>query len=142
VTVSTTPVSGMAGMLRPGDRVDVVVTQNFRDLGTNAGGRKELKITETLLQNVEVGAVDNVTDTDSQMGDYTTVTLKLKPEEVNLLVFVVDTGAPYHLVKKDDADSPSSSTNATFPDTQFQRMRTEIVNFFNEEAKRRVNGGH
>lgn len=60
VTISTDTVAGVSGFIFPGDRVDVMVTHDIPD--ENADPEKEKgkveKVTETLLSNMKVLAVD------------------------------------------------------------------------------------
>lgn len=139
VTVAVGTVNGLAGMLRPGDKVDVVVTEQFKDQSNGAGGagpgHKDLKVTTTLLQKVEILAVDGYTDPETSIGDYSSVTLKLKPDEVNRLVHAIDTGSTYHLVKMDDTASQSSTSNPVFADEEFERVWPEVKAFYDHRAK-------
>ncbi len=64
VTISADPISGVAGFVFPGDRVDVLVTHNVEitpsqvnESGATVPGRSE-PITEVLLTNVKVVAVN------------------------------------------------------------------------------------
>ncbi|MFO1242792.1 MAG: Flp pilus assembly protein CpaB [Rickettsiales bacterium] len=60
VTISTDGVAGVSGFIFPGDRVDVMVTHDIPD--ENADPEKDPnkieKVTETLLSNIKVLAVD------------------------------------------------------------------------------------
>jgi pilus assembly protein CpaB len=138
VTITTSITSGLCGMLRPGDKVDVVATEAFKDVGIAtgfAGGKKDLRVTSTILQGVIILAVDNFTDADVQSPDYTTVTLRLHPDEVNRLMYVVDNASPYHLVKVEDTTAPSSAVNAVFSDTEWDKAETEVRTFFNTKNR-------
>jgi pilus assembly protein CpaB len=53
VTVSVSTTSGVAGFIFPGDRVDMVLTQQV-----SGGGGPPLKVSETILQNLRVLATD------------------------------------------------------------------------------------
>jgi pilus assembly protein CpaB len=57
VTVGVDAVSGTAGLIWPGDRVDVILTQSMDDAGLPAGRRVAA---ETVLQNVRVIAIDRL----------------------------------------------------------------------------------
>jgi pilus assembly protein CpaB len=53
VTVAVSPTSGVAGFIFPGDRVDIVLTQEV------AGGQgSPLKVSETIIRNIRVLATD------------------------------------------------------------------------------------
>ncbi len=79
------------GMLSPGDRVDVILTQNFKhDTGALAANipltRKSLS--ETVVQNLRVLAIDAV-ETKPQAGNNSgfgrTVTLEVTPDQAELI---------------------------------------------------------
>jgi pilus assembly protein CpaB len=55
VSVAVDPVSGVSGLIWPGDRVDVILTQEFE---RNAANPARRVISETVLTNVRVIAVD------------------------------------------------------------------------------------
>ncbi len=60
VSISITPVAGVAGFVFPGDRVDVIVTHEInRRGGVESAGRR---VSETILQNVRVLALDQKMD--------------------------------------------------------------------------------
>jgi len=75
VTVNLTPVSSVGGFLFPGDRVDVILTHDLeRDNGDSN------IISETILQNVRVLAVDQRTDsTEQDVAVRRTATLEVTP---------------------------------------------------------------
>lgn len=60
VTVPVNMTSSHSGMIRPGDRVDVLVTYSIR-----RPGAPELSRTKTVLEFIEVFAVDRVREADS-----------------------------------------------------------------------------
>jgi pilus assembly protein CpaB len=55
VSIGVDPVTGVAGLIWPGDRVDVILTQ---DMGQSGGRAMRLVTSETVLANVQVIAVD------------------------------------------------------------------------------------
>lgn len=109
VTIPVSAVSGLAGLLKPGDYVDVVATTSFSE--TRDAAKKTLAVTRTLLKNVNVLATDTVidpNDADSAEG-YATVTLRLRPLDVNRVLFSLHNGAAIHLayVQAGVAETPS-----------------------------------
>lgn len=89
VTVNLTAVSGIGGFLFPGDRVDVILTHSVdQDDGSNN------TLSETILQNVRVLAVDQRSQTDAQeVALRRTATLEVTPrmaEKIALLERVGD----------------------------------------------------
>ena len=79
ITVAVSATSGVAGFIFPGDRVDVMLTQEVAGEGT------PLKVTETILRNVRVLAVDQRTyavgeDGKPKFGKSKTVTFEATPK--------------------------------------------------------------
>ena len=54
VTVAVSATSGVAGFVFPGDRVDIVLTQEVEGGGDGAA----LRVSETIIRNIRVLAVD------------------------------------------------------------------------------------
>ena len=80
VTVPVSAQSGVAGFVFPGDRVDLVLTQEV----TGGGDGPPLRASETILRNVRVLATDQRTDSTGPEGKtqvltFTTVTLEVTP---------------------------------------------------------------
>jgi Flp pilus assembly protein CpaB len=135
LTISVTNITGLSNMLRPGDKVDVIVTSQFKE----QAGQKELKVTATLLQGIEILAVDNVSDADAQVFEYGSVTLKLRQEDVNRVVFAQDAGGSIHLAKMDAGASPSASSYPVFADTEYSKISDEVQKLLQELIQRRMN---
>lgn len=77
--------SGAGGFILPNDRVDVLLTRRIR---SNSTSGRERHVSETVLKNVRVLAIDQ-TFRDNEKGDQVaigkTATLELKPEQAELL---------------------------------------------------------
>lgn len=85
--VRVNDVSGVAGFLVPGDRVDVILT---RDPG---GQGKQDRVSDIILQNVVVRGTDQVADTDRNKPKVVrTVTLEVTPEEAQKLALATQVG--------------------------------------------------
>jgi pilus assembly protein CpaB len=84
VTVGVDTVSGAAGLIWPGDRVDVILTQTMDDQGTAPGRRVAA---ETMLQDVRVIAIDQqiTQGTGDTATVAKTVTLEVKPDKVEVV---------------------------------------------------------
>lgn len=82
VTVSVSTQSGVAGFVFPGDRIDLVLTQDV----AGGGDGPPLKASETIIRNLRVLATDQ--RTDNQVGEdgktvvaaFSTVTLEATPK--------------------------------------------------------------
>ncbi|WP_414901381.1 Flp pilus assembly protein CpaB [Sphingomonas flavalba] len=80
VTVAVSASSGVAGFVFPGDRIDLVVTQEVR----GGGDGPPLKTSETFVRNLRVLATDQRTDSTDEDGKtkvlaFSTVTLEATP---------------------------------------------------------------
>ncbi len=88
VSIRVNDVSGVAGFLLPGDRVDVMLT---RQLG-NGGGRKDLA-TDVILQNVVVLAIDQLTDEQREKPQVArTATVEVAPQDAQKLALAMQVG--------------------------------------------------
>ena len=110
MSVSVDQVSGMANLLQPGDKVDIIAT--FDDIQV---GRTSYKlITKTILEYVTVIAVDNQTEKVSGLAGltsgfgnsgYSTVTLEVSSEEAEMLIFATNRAVGnLHLIKRNEED--------------------------------------
>lgn len=91
LTVSVDEVSGVAGFIKPGDRVDVVATVNIPD----SSGTKETPYAIVVLQDLTVLAVgkESQEKVDSKVaGDYKTVTLAVTVDDSRPLVLASQKG--------------------------------------------------
>jgi pilus assembly protein CpaB len=81
VTVPVSGLTGVAGFVFPGDRVDLMLTQTVEGAG---GGGPPLKTTETIMRNLRVLATDQRTSSEDDKGNrevkqFQTVTLEVTP---------------------------------------------------------------
>ena len=81
VTVPVSALTGVAGFVFPGDRVDMVLTQNVNGQGTGDA----LKVSETIIRNLRVLATDQRAQAAKDengniiVSDYKLVTLEVTP---------------------------------------------------------------
>ena len=80
VTVPVSNTTGVAGFIFPGDRVDMVLTQDV----AGGGDGPALKVSETILRNLRVLATDQRVDSKNEEGKtvvktFSTVTLEVTP---------------------------------------------------------------
>lgn len=89
--IAVSEVSAVGNLVRPSDRVDVLLTFTREE-----GARKEAR-TLYLLQNVEILAVGQVADSEvafpAKDGGFKTVTLALEPEKAQLLTLAEQIGS-------------------------------------------------
>ena len=85
--VRVNDVSGVAGFLVPGDRVDVILT---RDPGSQ--GQQD-RVSDMILQNIVVRGTDQIADTERNKPQVVrTVTLEVTPEEAQKLALATQVG--------------------------------------------------
>lgn len=80
ITVPVSATSGVAGFVFPGDRIDLVLTQNV----TGGGDGPALKVSETIIRNLRVLATDQrITDKDDDgktaVTVFSSVTVEVTP---------------------------------------------------------------
>lgn len=85
VPVAVNAVSGIENMLKPGNRVDVLVNVNYVVYAPDGLDEKEtVSVSRVLMENIEVLAVGNVTSKEGAT-EYVTVTLHVTPEQALLI---------------------------------------------------------
>ena len=96
ISVRISPVTGAGGFILPNDRVDVLLTRKERN-DDNSGQDKQVYISETILSNVRVLAIDQSlkekkASDSKQVAVGKTATLELQPEQAELLSLSVSKG--------------------------------------------------
>jgi pilus assembly protein CpaB len=88
VAIGVNPTSGVAGLVFPGDRVDIILTQTIQ-----TGGPEPRMASETVLENVRVLAIDQVLN--DQSGEPTlgkNATIEVTPKQAEVVAVVSDMG--------------------------------------------------
>jgi pilus assembly protein CpaB len=90
ISVRITATSGNAGFVFPGDTVDILLTH---EVNINSGNRKSARVSETVMRNVRVLAInqrtDNLTHTPS-VGK--TATLEVTPKDAEKILLIKKMG--------------------------------------------------
>ena len=112
VTVPVSKTSGVAGFIFPGDRVDMVLTQDV----AGGGDGPPLKVSETILRNVRVLATDQRTDSKNEEGKtvvktFSTVTLEATPRIAEKIAVAQSMGS-LSLVLRSIADNTAELERA------------------------------
>lgn len=90
VSVQINETTGISGFVFPGDRVDVILTQNIRQEGDNTRVRKA---SETILTDVRVLGVDQrVDDQKPEAKPAKTATLEVTPKQAEKIALIADMG--------------------------------------------------
>jgi len=92
ITIPVDQVAGVAGLIKPRDRVDVIGT--IAVMSSTPGGSRSSMETLTILENVTVLAIDNRTAEHANLPErlrregrssYTSVTLSVSPQEARII---------------------------------------------------------
>ena len=112
VTVQITGNVGLSGLVTPGDRVDVIVSMAV----TRPGEKGERRLTQTVLRDVRVIAVDqNIADIKSDNGTAHNATLEVTAKQAEVLVLVGDMGkVSLSLRSMGDDASPEAARSITW----------------------------
>lgn len=88
VSIAVSNTSAVSGFVTPGDRVDVVALMKFKDRADNGGkpAEDELYVTETVLGDLRVLAVDQNLKTGQVALPGKTVTLEVPPKDAEKLI--------------------------------------------------------
>ncbi|SHE87897.1 Flp pilus assembly protein CpaB [Desulforamulus putei] len=112
LTVAVDDVSGVAGLLRPGDHVDILVTFDHETEKTT--------LTSLLLQNISILAVGQSLDS-AQKGDKKvntqTVTLAVKPDQAPPLTLASENGKIRLMLR-----SPREESTVSLPSARMQNL--------------------
>lgn len=119
-TINTPNVqSGMAGNIQPGNRVDVLLT--IKDKGIEGPEGARGPFTVTLLQNVEILAVDRELEDDApgtknERSVPRSVTLKVTPRDDNLLALAQSQGSLSLSLRNPKDDAPVDPISVSLRD--------------------------
>ncbi len=94
ITVNVTPSSGLAGLVFPGDRIDLVASFKVEFEGKQDGGTHPARYaSETVESDLKVLAVDQrVDDQNKEIGVAKTVTLEVTPKQAEIIAIVAELG--------------------------------------------------
>ena len=128
LTLSVSKTSNIAGLLQPGDHIDILGT--FRP-ELDYTGRKGEDTTITLLQNVVVLALGQVTSTRSGTGgrqrDTGLLTVLVTPEEAELLIHAQKLGALHNVLRNPgDIETFENMPKITAADILQPRVRERL----------------
>lgn len=100
VTISVNNTTGVAGLLKPGDFVDVISTFDVPRIQVEGEQRPPISMSITLLQNVQILALDTITEVSpptpappsmtALLPSYTMVTLAISPKDAERLTLLAE----------------------------------------------------
>lgn len=105
ISLKITPVSGLAGLIFPGDHVDVIVAHNVPVPGAD-GQNRDRRVSETIVTNTRVLALDQKTDekvTEPKIADV--ATLEVNPKDAEKIALIADWNSTVSLVLRSLTDN-------------------------------------
>lgn len=110
VSISVGVAEGASGLIVPGDRVDVILIQNFGEPGTPLPQRS---VSETILRNLRVIAVDQTISTEpkpksTEPRAAKTVTLEVTSQQAEVLTVALQLGKLQLALRNSEDDGAAS----------------------------------
>jgi pilus assembly protein CpaB len=94
VSVPVTPAASNSGLIFPGDRVDLILTQTL--ISTDGQGGATRRVSETVLENIRILAMGTETSDDPKEGKShekaKTATLEVTPHQAEAVALVTELG--------------------------------------------------
>jgi pilus assembly protein CpaB len=124
VSTDVTPETGAAGFILPNDRVDVILSRRERE------GGAEVHVSETILSNVRVLAIDQTVEEKGGQRVVVgrTATLELTQRQAETLV-VSRTMGQVSLTLRSLVDASGESTDTDTEETGSRRIGVSIVRY-------------
>jgi pilus assembly protein CpaB len=131
ITVNVTPSSGLAGLVFPGDQIDLVASFKIEFEGKQDGGNHPPRYaSETVERNLRVLAVDQrLDDQNKEVVVAKTVTLEVSPKQAEIIAIVAEVGKfslSMRSIGQEDAtaavDSDKEAASAYTWDNEAARM--------------------
>lgn len=104
ISLKITPVSGVAGLIFPGDHVDVIVAHNV-PVPSADGQNRDRRVSETVITNARVLGLDQKTDeksTEPKLADV--ATLEVTPKDAEKVALIADWNSTISLVLRSLSD--------------------------------------
>ncbi len=108
ISIKITPVSGLAGLVFPGDHVDVIVAHNVPVPGPD-GQQRDRRVSETVVSNARVLGLDQKTDekvSEPKIADVATI--EVTPKDAEKIALIADWSSTISLVLRSLSDSGAS----------------------------------
>lgn len=115
-TIPIGEVSGVAGFISPGDKVDILISYSDEKINDEL-------TTYTMFQNMEILATGEQTQPkdDATRSVVSTLTLLVTPEEAEVLVYSLQSGT-FHLTLRSPVDTSTADVDS-FNSTNFDSFR-------------------
>ena len=138
VSIPVDTVSSVNNLIQPNDNVDVIGTFRFPDV---RGDSMKDTVTKTILQDVKVLAVGKVWragDSEAAGRTYSTVTLQLMPDEVEMVIFASQKGKITLSLR--NFNDTKISRDIEKRSVDFQQLEREIPGYNQRRETRRHRG--
>jgi len=136
ISIGVNEVAGVAGLMLPGDRVDLLLIHALPDEKNNntEGNSQTRRASETVLENIRILAIDQtLDDIKDQPVAGKVATLEVTPKQAEMLAVVVDLGRVQFslrsLTKPETSETPAVATAQPNPagDTAAARAEGETL---------------
>ena len=116
ISIGVGEITGIAGMMLPGDRVDMLLTQTLPAEANTEGGKQDRHATETVLENVRILAIDQtLDDIKGQPVSGKVATLEVTPKQAEMIAVIGELGRVQFSLRslaKDPAEQTPTIANA------------------------------
>lgn len=92
VTFGVSDTTGVAGLVFPGDRVDMLLTQNLQSAGLNGETDPVRRASETVLENVRILAIGQQLNQSQLPSEGKTATIEVTPKQAEMVAVLVELG--------------------------------------------------
>lgn len=129
ITIPMDMIRGVAGMLRPGDYVDIHGTITFSDTSGNS-----ITTTRTILKKALILAVDDKLSAEEVRpgSTYSSLTLRLTPKDCNRLLYCISKsgGTGLHCTFVQETSQEEAGWDVIVPDELYEEIRGEVEQSF------------
>ncbi|HWI25517.1 MAG TPA: Flp pilus assembly protein CpaB [Stellaceae bacterium] len=114
VTVALTPSQALAGLVFPGDHIDLIATLTLQDDNEGGPGPRDHHASETVLRNLRVLALDQRADDQKKdVAVAKTATLEVTPKQAEVIAVVGDIGKLSLSLRSLAQDDPETASEET-----------------------------
>lgn len=134
ISIGVGDITGIAGMMLPGDRVDMLLTQTLPAEANTEASKQDRHATETVLENIRILAIDQtLDDIKGQPVSGKVATLEVTPKQAEMIAVIGEIGRVQFSLRslaKDPAEQTpaiASAQPAATPDGAAARPNDETL---------------